>query len=143
MWGGLYGVLGARKAKVRTGLWLIVGAALVFWALAGMLALQLTQWLAASLPQWAGKLPPLAQWPEPSWLALFGVDLAPFQALQAGLGWLLEVLGGVMPSADALASVFSVLLGLMWAAGLLLLLGLGLVAHLLISRRQRRRLETV
>ena len=134
---------------MKTGLWLIVGAALVFWALAGMLGLQLTQWLAASLPQWAGKLPPLpplAQWPEPSWLAFFGVDPALLQALHAGLGWLLEVLGGVMPSAEALGSVFSVLsvlLGLLWAAGLVLLLGLGLVAHLFISRRQRRRLETV
>jgi hypothetical protein len=139
-------VLGVGKAKVKTGLWLIVGAALVFWALAGMLGLQLTQWLAASLPQWAGKLPPLAQWPEPSWLAFFGVDPALLQALHAGLGWLLEVLGGVMPSAEALGSVFSVLsvlLGLLWAAGLVLLLGLGLVAHLFISRRQRRRLETV
>jgi Flp pilus assembly protein TadB len=51
-----------------------------------------------------------------------------------------------MPSAEALGSVFSVLsvlLGLLWAAGLVLLLGLGLVAHLFISRRQRRRLETV
>jgi hypothetical protein len=48
-----------------------------------------------------------------------------------------------MPSADVLGSVLSVLLGLLWAAGLVLLLGLGLVAHLLIARRQRRRLEAI
>jgi hypothetical protein len=44
----------------------------------------------------------------------------------------------VIPSADALGSVLSVLIGLLWAAGLVVLLGLGLVAHLLIARRQRR-----
>lgn len=127
---------------MKTGLWLIVGLAIVFWSLAGVLALQLTQWLASALPQWAGKLPPMAQWPDPSWLA-FWVDPALLQALQAALVWLLEVLRWVMPSADALGSVLSLLLGLLWAAGLLLLLGLGLVAHLLIARRQRRRLEAV
>lgn len=121
---------------------MIVGLAIVFWSLAGVLALQLTQWLASALPQWAGKLPPMTQWPDPSWLA-FWVDPALLQALQAALVWLLEVLRWVMPSADALGSVLSLLLGLLWAAGLLLLLGLGLVAHLLIARRQRRRLEAV
>ena len=127
---------------MKTGLWLIVGLVLVFWSLAGLLALQLTQWLAATLPQWAGTLPPLAQWPEPSWLALW-VDPALVRAVQAALVWLLDVLSMVMPSADVLGSVLSVLLGLLWAAGLVLLLGLGLVGHLLIARRQRRRLEAI
>jgi hypothetical protein len=127
---------------LKTGLWLIVGLVLVFWSLASLLALQLTQWLAASLPKWAGTLPPLAQWPEPSWLALW-VDPALVRAVQAALVWLLDVLSMVMPSADVLGSVLSVLLGLLWAAGLVLLLGLGLVAHLLIARRQRRRLEAI
>ena len=122
---------------MKTGLWLIVGLVLVFWSLAGLLALQLTQWLAASLPKWAGTLPPLAQWPEPSWLALW-VDPALVRAVQATVVWLLEVMSFVIPSADALGSVLSVLIGLLWAAGLVVLLGLGLVAHLLIARRQRR-----
>lgn len=121
---------------------MIVGLVLVFWSLAGLLALQLTQWLATSLPKWAGTLPPLAQWPEPSWLALW-VDPALLQAVKATVVWLLEVMSFVIPSADALASVLSVLLGLLWAAGLVLLLGLGLVGHLLIARRQRRRLEAI
>jgi hypothetical protein len=60
------------------------------------------------------------------------------QAVQATVVWLLEVMSFVIPSADALGSVLSVLIGLLWAAGLVVLLGLGLVAHLLIARRQRR-----
>jgi hypothetical protein len=71
------------------------------------------------------------------------VDPALVRAVQAALVWLLDVLSMVMPSADVLGSVLSVLLGLLWAAGLVLLLGLGLVAHLLIARRQRRRLEAI
>lgn len=126
---------------MRAGLWLITVLAFVLWT-AGMAATAgLAQWLAAQLPQWVGGMPSAAQWPWPHWLGLW-VDPALLQTLQAALVWSLEVLRLLVPSMQGLGWVLVAGVWLCWGLGALALLGLALVGHVLIGRRQRRRLGT-
>ena len=126
---------------MKKGLWVFTALALLVWT-AGMATLaELSQWLAAQLPQWVEGLPPVLNWPQPAWLA-FWVDPALLQSLQGFMVWLLELLRPLAPSMAGLGTVVSVLVWLLWGLGLILGLGLGLAlaGHLLIRRHQRRRM---
>jgi hypothetical protein len=117
---------------------LLTGLLLVLWS-AGMAGMaELARWLAAELPRWMGTLPPMPQWPQPVWLAMW-FDPALVQAAQAFLVWLLDVVQLFGLSMQGLGTFLVVIVGVVWALGALALVALALVAHLLWSRSQRRR----
>lgn len=127
---------------MKAGLYLLTGFLLVLWSagLAGMA--QLVRWLAAELPRWMGALPPLPQWPQPAWLSAW-FDPAWVQAAQAFVVWLFDASQWLGLSMQGLGTFLVVILGVIWAVGALALVALAVVAHLLWSRRQRRRLVPV
>ena len=124
---------------MKAGLWLLTGLMLLLWT-AGMAATaELVQWLAAQLPQWVGTMPELKPWPWPAWLSPW-VDPALLQSLQGLVLWLVDLLRPLAPSLEGLGTLLSVAVWLLWGLGLLAALALAVLGHVLIGRRQRRRL---
>ena len=130
--------LSSGRNGLKAGLWLLTFVLLLLGSLGLFAMAELAQWLAAELPRWVGSLPALPQWPQPVWLSLW-LDPALIQAAQAFLLWLLDVLRLLGVSVQGIGTFLVVIVGLVWALGAFVLLALAVAAHLLWSRRQRRR----
>lgn len=120
---------------MKAGLWVLTVAVIVMWTVAMSMLAQLLPWLAAQLPQWVGAMPDLSSWPWPHWLAWW-VDSGFLQALQGMLQWLVELLRPLAPLVENLGSLLGWAVWLIWGMGLLLTLGLAVLAHGWIARRQ-------
>lgn len=117
--------------------WLLVSALLALWSLAAWALHALAEWVlsnAAALTGAAARTWPLPDWLEP-WVS---ADLAQW------LGRLLAEAGpfveGLLQAAPALSGGLTVAAWVLWGLGSAMLLLLGAVLHLAITRWHRRAL---
>ena len=123
---------------MKTLIWSLTALLATLWT--GFIAVvhQLTGWLLSaidtgSLQGAAGSVGGLALPPVPAWLEPW-VDTASIAALQSFVVSLVEWLGAVMPSGDALMAWVGPLLWVGWGLVLLTLLALAGLAHVLVGR---------
>lgn len=123
---------------MKTLIWSLAALAAVVWT--GFIAVvhQLTGWLVAaigggSLQGAAGRVGDLALPPMPTWLEPW-IDTGSIAALQSFVVSLVEWLGAVMPSPDALMAWVGPLLWVGWALVLLPMLAVAGLLHWLVGR---------
>ena len=123
---------------MKTLIWSLTAFLAALWT--GIVALvhRIASWLLAalgdgSLQGAAGAVGGLALPPLPGWLAPW-IDTASLSALQSLAASLIDGLGAVMPSADALMAWVGPLLWTGWALVLIPLLALAALLHWLVGR---------
>jgi hypothetical protein len=123
---------------MKTLIWSLTALAVVVWT--GFIAVvhQLTGWLLAavdsgSLQGAAGSVGGLALPPLPDWLAPW-IDTASIAALQSFVVSMVQWLGAVMPSSDALMAWVGPLLWVGWALVLVPMLAIAGLLHWLVGR---------
>lgn len=123
---------------MKTLVWGITALLATLWT--GLVALthQLSGWLlgalnAAAFSQAAGTVGSLPLPPVPVWLSPW-LNTPELAALQAFGVSLVQWMGAVLPSGDALMAWIGPLLWVGWGLGLLTLLALATLAHWLVTR---------
>lgn len=123
---------------MKTLIWSLTALLAALWT--GFIALvhQLTGWLlsavdAGALQGAAGTVGGLALPPVPAWLAPW-VDTTSIAALQSFVVSLVEWLGAVMPSGDALMAWVGPLLWIGWGLVLVQMLAIAGLLHWLVGR---------
>ena len=102
-----------------------LGASLVGWGATVLASGGAAEWARAA-----------AQWPVPGWIALW-VDPQAVKAIQEALLWGLQALQHSLPWVASAVGWLVPLVWVTWGLGVLLLVVLGAVAHLFISRGSR------
>jgi len=123
---------------MKTLIWGFTALLVAAWT--GFIAIvhQLTGWLlgavdAGVLQGAAGTVGGLALPPLPTWLAPW-IDTASLEALQAMVVSLVQWLGAVLPSSDALMAWVGPLLWVGWGLVLVPMLGIAALLHWLVGR---------
>lgn len=133
------GAFSLRKTPMKIALWTVFALISAVWTGTVLVAAELTAWLATTMGsgQAGDVISNVGQWPVPPWLSLW-LDPAWVQSLQAP--WV-ELLGWFGQSGQALGSVVSWLIPLMWVAWggiMLILLVFALAGHFLLGKFQKR-----
>jgi hypothetical protein len=117
--------------------WFFVLGLLGLWSLASWALHSVAVWSTSNAPALAGQTGAVEAWTLPSWLAQW----IPAEALAT----FKSALAAVMPAAESMLAQMPALTGglstaiwVLWAAGGVLLLGLGGVLHALIAMLRRR-----
>ena len=123
---------------MKTVLWLLCALLALLWTGGAALLAGLTDWAAGVLASgvavdWAKTA---AQWPVPSWLALW-VDPQAVRFLQEAVLWAVGALGSLsqgLPVAGQLVGWLEPLVWLAWGLGMVALLGLTAGVHWWLAR---------
>ena len=123
---------------MKTLIWSLTALMAAAWTGFIALAHQLAGWLlaaidAGSLKGTAGTVGSLSLPPLPDWLAPW-IDTASLATLQSLAAALIQWLGVVMPSGDALMAWVGPLLWIGWALVLVPMLGIAALLHWLVGR---------
>jgi hypothetical protein len=129
---------GAGVTAMRTLIWSLTALLAAAWTGFIALAHQLTGWLlgaidTGSLQGAAGTVGGLALPPVPAWLAPW-IDTASLATLQSMAVSLVQWLGAVLPSGDALMAWVGPLLWVGWAMVLIPMLVIAGLLHWLVGR---------
>lgn len=123
---------------MKTLIWSFTALLIAAWTGFIAIAHQLTGWLlgavdAGVLQGAAGTVGGLSLPPLPTWLAPW-IDTASMEALQAMVVSLVQWLGAVLPSGDALMAWVGPLLWVGWGLVLVPMLGIAALLHWLVGR---------
>ena len=116
-------------------LWAAFAVLAVLWTLGALIAVELVQWGAQAIASGAavelGRS--AAQWPAPTWLALW-LDPATLKAAQEALLTGFEGLRSALPWVGSAVGWLVPLVWISWGIGVALLLAMAVGAHWLASR---------
>ena len=112
-------------------IWGLTALLAALWTGAAALAHKVLGWLLAAMDSGAAGAVPLP--PLPDWLALW-IDAEALAALRLWGVDLLQWLGAVLPSGDALMGWIGPLLWVGWGLGVVTLLALAALLHWLVGR---------
>ena len=116
--------------------WVTVAVLGLLWTAAAALGASLVSWGAGVLASGnAGEWVRLAaQWPVPAWIGWWGVDPAAVKALQEAMVWSLQALQHAWPWLAAAFRWLVPVVWVLWGLGLLLMIALGGLVHVAVSR---------
>ncbi|MEC5399885.1 hypothetical protein [Uliginosibacterium sp. H1] len=118
--------------------WAVIGVLLALWSVAAWAADAILGWTLAHAGSLGTQVPGAAGSELPAWLAPW-LGAEPAQWLSSMAAALMQLVQGLLQFAPALADGLSLLVWGAWALGSLLLVALGIAAHMLIAVWLRRR----